>query len=99
MNSDAAPSVGPDAPLDEVLDRLDVVIRLCFDRLDFDAVLETKVGDELTAERRVALSDSAGSPGRPSVDSPDSQATSTRNRSRIKANSEKMSRSSAVCRP
>ena len=47
MNSDAAPSAEPHAPLDEVLDRFDVMIGLCFDRLDLNAVLEAEVGDEL----------------------------------------------------
>ena len=40
------------APLDEVFDRLDVVICLRFDGLDFDAVFDAEVGHKLLQSAR-----------------------------------------------
>ena len=51
------------------------------------------------ADAVVTMFDSGGSSGRPSVDSRISHSISTRSRSRMNANSEKTSRSSAVWRP
>ena len=86
---------GARTALDEILDRLDVVIGLGFDRLDLSAVFDAEGFNELVQRARGVVRP-AGSSGRPSAASPVNHATSTRRRSRMKANSEKMSRSSRV---
>jgi len=86
------------ATLDEVLDRLDVVIGFGFDRLDLGAVLDAEVGDQL-AQPSLGIARRRGNSGRPSIERFTSHSTSTRSRSRMNAYSEKTSRSSAVCRP